>query len=301
MKFLLRYSDLLNYIANDKEFIDIFNEIISSVNKIYVLIDTIDFSSINNIKKREKIAKDYEKKLRQLKFPFHRAILFNNENIINIMDRNHFDVLLTSNIDDINSVINNKFIDCIDLNNNSKSQIKYLINDILKNANEPILDENIIYTDKYTDKPSIDKVFLKYYNKKALRDLERFSLNNSSIYEHICSQNQDFLYDVAIDYYGNNITYFDLKENVAKYQKSFINLGVKKNDSVAVCAPNVPDAIYSIFALQNIGAIPIPLHVYSKSTEIDYYFKKENVKYIVMIGMQETYENIDFEIGRAHV
>mgnify|MGYP001038491899 FL=1 len=110
MKFLLRYSDLLNYIANDKEFIDIFNEIISSVNKIYVLIDTIDFSSINNIKKREKIAKDYEKKLRQLKFPFHRAILFNNENIINIMDRNHFDVLLTSNIDDINSVINSLIV-----------------------------------------------------------------------------------------------------------------------------------------------------------------------------------------------
>lgn len=291
MKFLLKYSDLLNYI-NDKEFIDIFSAIISNVNKIYVLIDTKDFSSINNIKKRGNIAKDYEKKLRKLNFPFHRVILFNQEDILNIMERNHFDVLLTSSIVDINNVSGNEFIDCIDLNVNNNKKIKTLIDNILKVANEPILSEDAISTNK----PSEDKRFLKYYNKKALRDLKRFSLDNSSIYEHICSQNQDFLSDIAIDYYGNIITYFGLEENVTKYQKAFLNIGVKKNDSVAICAPNVPDPIYAVFALQNIGAIPIPLHVYSKSTEMDYYFKKENVKYIVMIGMQETYENIDLSI-----
>lgn len=272
MKFLIKYSELLN-ISNDlKEYL---TKIISSVNKIYILIDDNDYSQIS-VEKQKKISLKYEKKLSS--FPFTKIIL-KQDKIDNIINRNHLDVLITTKNENYG-----EFVTCININNNPKEEIDNLLED----ANKPILEDINV-----TDKPSQDKVFIKYYNQKALRDLKRYSMDKSSIYTHIYNQNKDFLYDVALDYYGNKITYNDLFVNIKSFQKAFLKQGVKYGDKVSICTPNVPSGIYAYYALQNIGAIPAPLHVYTKSSIMKKYFETEETKYIVMIGMDEVYQNIE--------
>lgn len=296
MKFLLRYSDIINNIHNEN-FVAFFKSIISQVNKIYVLLDIDTFTEITNIKEQAKIANAYEKKLRSLGFPFHRIILNKGENIRSLMNRNHLDMLLSTNQDDATELKDDEFVDWFSIAPQDFVATKASVKKKIEESLEPILSRDT----KRTTQPSVDRIWLQYYNKKALKDLKRYSLEKKPLWKHIVDRNSDFLYDIAIEYYGKQFTYHDLIENVKKFQKAFLHMGVKPGDSVSLCVPNVPDGVFAYYALTDIGAIPSPLHVYSKADEMKHYFQKEKTKFVVMIGMNSTCENIKTAIEDTEV
>ena len=56
---------------------------------------------------------------------------------------------------------------------------------------------------KLTGYPSIDKPWLKYYTKEAINA----PLPECTVYEHILKNNGNHLNDIAVEYFGNKISY----------------------------------------------------------------------------------------------
>lgn len=105
---------------------------------------------------------------------------------------------------------------------------------------------------KPTGYPSIDKMWLKYYNAEAVNG----PLPECTIYEYLWESNKDHLGDISIIYFGRKITYNELFKNIDKAAQAFAGIGVKKNDIVILCTLNTPEMIYCTYALSRIGAVP---------------------------------------------
>lgn len=101
-----------------------------------------------------------------------------------------------------------------------------------------------------TGYPSIDKPWLKYYTDEAINA----PLPECTIYESVYRSNKNHLSDIALMYYGKKISYKVLFEKIDKTAKAFSALGVKNGDNVALCMPAVPETIYTVLALNKIGA-----------------------------------------------
>ena len=78
----------------------------------------------------------------------------------------------------------------------------------------------------------------------------------------------------AMTFMGRKIPYSELAENIDLVARSFYKLGVRKGQRVLVCLPNVPQAIYCLYGLNRIGAIPAMIHPLSAVSEIAFYLSE---------------------------
>lgn len=101
-----------------------------------------------------------------------------------------------------------------------------------------------------TGYPSIDKPWLKYYSEEAINT----PLPECTVWENIYKRNKDHLTDTALLYFGKKISYGKMFSEIDKTAKALAYLGVKNGDNVAICMPAVPEAIYTILALNKLGA-----------------------------------------------
>lgn len=101
-----------------------------------------------------------------------------------------------------------------------------------------------------TGYPSIDKPWLKYYSEAAINA----PLPECTVWENIYKCNKDHLTDTALLYFGKKISYGKLFSEIDKTAKALAFLGVKNGDNVAICMPAIPEAIYTILALNKLGA-----------------------------------------------
>lgn len=130
-----------------------------------------------------------------------------------------------------------------------------------------------------TGYPSIDKPWLKYYTEEAINA----SLPECTIYEYLWENNKDHLDDVALIYFGKKITYGELFENIEKTTKAFAYLGIKNGDMVAICSVATPELIYSMYALNRLGAVANILEPRNNAERILDYLKLTDSKFMVMI------------------
>ena len=130
---------------------------------------------------------------------------------------------------------------------------------------------------KMTGYPSIDKPWLKFYSEEAINT----PLPKCTIYEYLYENNKDHLDDKAINYYGNKISYGELFKNINILANTFIRKGVQCGDSVAVCLPSMPEAVYAIYALNLIGAIPNMLDPRYNEKLLSYCMDGLNAKIII--------------------
>ena len=56
------------------------------------------------------------------------------------------------------------------------------------------------------------------------------------------------------------VSYPKLKRNIVQVAERLASLGIKAGDVVGLCAPNVPQAVYCLYALNRIGAIAFIVH-----------------------------------------
>lgn len=75
----------------------------------------------------------------------------------------------------------------------------------------------------------------------------------------------------AMTFMGRKISYTELAENIELTARSFYALGVRTGQRVLVCLPNVPQAIYCLYGLNRIGAVPSMVHPLSAVGEIVHY------------------------------
>ena len=102
-----------------------------------------------------------------------------------------------------------------------------------------------------TGYPSIDKPWLKHYTEETINA----PLAECTVYEHVLKNNGNHLSDIAVEYFGNRISYGKLFHNVELVKNAFIAQGIKKGDKVIMFTSATPEMVYITLALCRIGAV----------------------------------------------
>lgn len=117
---------------------------------------------------------------------------------------------------------------------------------------------------KLTGFPSIDKPWMKYYS-------------------------EDYMNDIAINYYGNKINYHTLFKEAKNCAKSLKKIGIERGDCVTLCTAGVPEAIYLILACSRIGAIANFINpMFTKEQMIDR-INETNAEWIFVLDEMHSY------------
>ena len=78
----------------------------------------------------------------------------------------------------------------------------------------------------------------------------------------------------ALFFNGKTISYRELSSNIDRIARAFYALGVRPGNRVMVCLPNVPQAVYCLYAINRIGAVASMIHPLSAVGEIAYYLNE---------------------------
>ncbi len=105
---------------------------------------------------------------------------------------------------------------------------------------------------KLTVYPSIDKPWLKYYTKIGFTHIPSAEM---SMYAFLWENNKSNLEYTALNYFGRKITFRVLFEKIDVVASALRSLGIKKGDIVSLCALNIPEFVYLLYALNKIGAV----------------------------------------------
>lgn len=97
---------------------------------------------------------------------------------------------------------------------------------------------------------SLDKQWLKYYNLD-----NKTKENNKTVYRALIDNNKDHLNDIALEYFYAKITFKKLFANIEKTAQALEINGIKKGDFVTICAPGIPETVYTFYALSKLGAV----------------------------------------------
>ena len=103
-------------------------------------------------------------------------------------------------------------------------------------------------------------------------------LNLSATLEYSAKTNPD---DPAI-YFSNKVfSYNEVNLMANKIANGLINSGIKKGDKVALCCPNIPQFIFSYFAILKAGCIVLPFNVLLKHNEIEFILNDSQARGII--------------------
>lgn len=82
----------------------------------------------------------------------------------------------------------------------------------------------------------------------------RYDDIDMGLYEYVLNANYGYDDFCALNYMGKKISYSEFVSNVAKVKEAFIKSGVGPGDVVSILYLTTPETIYSMYALDSIGA-----------------------------------------------
>lgn len=141
---------------------------------------------------------------------------------------------------------------------------------------------------KLTGYPSIDKPWLKYYDKEYLKQ----PLPEMTLYDYLKLRTEGYHNYTAFTYYGRKITYAELHSNIEATAKVLIDMGVKAGNRVMYLMPNIPETAYFLYAGAKIGAVadyidprPDSIDTLTSAKKVLSLFREELADYIVSLDM----------------
>lgn len=136
---------------------------------------------------------------------------------------------------------------------------------------------------------SIDKPWLKYYSE----DVVMSDMPKDTIYGYLKEKNKDNMNNIAIEYFGNKLTYKQLIEKIDQTADSLKAMNVKRGDIVTICMPTTPEMVFLFYALSKIGAISNMIDPRKSSLELEEYANEVNSKLFFGIDVAgEKYRNL---------
>ncbi len=81
---------------------------------------------------------------------------------------------------------------------------------------------------------------------------------------------------VAYDFMGGSVTYREMVSQVYACARALKGVGIRENDRVTICLPNVPQALIMFYAVNAVGAIANMIHPLSAEGEIAFYLRDSN-------------------------
>jgi len=134
---------------------------------------------------------------------------------------------------------------------------------------------------KLTGYPSIDKPWLKYYSEAAISA----PLPECTMYEYLWSQNKEHLDDIALNYYGHLVSYGGLFSRIDDTAKALYGIGIRKGDIVSMCVLNTPETVYSIYAINKLGAICNIIEPRTNADQIKARINATGSKFLILLDV----------------
>lgn len=129
--------------------------------------------------------------------------------------------------------------------------------------------------------PSIDKPWLKYYSEEAINA----PLPEGSMYDYVYENNIDRQKSTILNYLGKKVSVHEFFNNVHNLSKAFYANGIRKGDIVTLISLVTPETIYTIYALNYLGAVVNSVYLSMSESEIVDTVKKTNSKMIVALDL----------------
>ncbi|MBQ9017960.1 acyl--CoA ligase [Candidatus Saccharibacteria bacterium] len=120
------------------------------------------------------------------------------------------------------------------------------------------------------------------YIDKLPKDIE---YPEGGLYDVIYESSCKWAYNVAITYYDTDITYKEMIKRIDRTARALKQIGVKRGDTVTICMPNTPEAVYMFYAVNEVGAIANMVHPLSSEKEIEDYVNRAKSKYMLVIDI----------------
>jgi len=127
-----------------------------------------------------------------------------------------------------------------------------------------------------------DRLWHKSYApgvKKAL-EYEKVTLSQA-----LTRSAEKFPNHTALNYMGKKITYRELNELVNRFARALIDMGVKPEDKIAVCLPNIPQVIISNLAILRIGAVAVQNNPLYTERELEYQLNDSDSKLMITLTL----------------
>jgi len=137
----------------------------------------------------------------------------------------------------------------------------------------------------------------KFYAKDLLK--QKVKIPDMSLYEFIYQNNKERQSNIAINYFGKKITYYELFYAIDVCAKALTSQGVREGDVVSICMANTPEAVIAFYAVSKIGAIANMIHPLSAEEEIKQALIDTNS--VVLIAINASYKNIKNVIEETNV
>ena len=106
-----------------------------------------------------------------------------------------------------------------------------------------------------------------------------------SLYEAIKNTSEKHPDWVAYEFLGRNVDYKSFLKRIDRFALCLYKLGVKKGDSVMICLPNCPQALYAFYGVSRCGAIATMIHPLSVKNEIHFYLKNSKSKIVITMDI----------------
>lgn len=106
-----------------------------------------------------------------------------------------------------------------------------------------------------------------------------------SFYEHFRKGADRYPDLCALEFQGKKYSYKQLIENMEEVAKALIAIGVKKGDCVSIVTPNTPQALFTIYALNRIGAVANMIHPLLSAKEIQHFVENTDSVAILTLDM----------------
>ena len=129
-----------------------------------------------------------------------------------------------------------------------------------------------------TGYPSIDKPWLKYYSEEAINA----PLPTCKYVDYVRDLNKDGLDDNAVEFHGKQTSYREMFENIDRVASGLESVGITSGDIVPVFSVNTPETLYTVFALNLIGAIPCLEYVTESEKEAVEAIEKCNAQVVIV-------------------
>ena len=134
------------------------------------------------------------------------------------------------------------------------------------------------------------------YIDKLPKDIEYF---NGGLYDVVYESSCKWPHNVALEYFDNQITYKELIKKINKVAAALKAIGAEKGDRITICMPNTPEAIYMLYAINEIGAVANMVHPLSSEKEIEDYLVQSESK--IMLCIDISYPKVEAIIKNTHV
>ena len=97
--------------------------------------------------------------------------------------------------------------------------------------------------------------------------------------------------ETAYEFYGRKTSYTQFVQRIERTARAFVDMGIKRDDAVTICMPNIPQTLDCFYAINRIGAVANMVHPLSAKSEISFYLNISKSKVILTVDM--FYEKVE--------